>query len=142
MSPTAIALLIALFAGRDVPPAAPELTAAAERAVTLDGPLRGYDEAATLAILMVTADEESGFRMDAHGDSGRAKCAMQIWTREDVSTPELCMRAAIRNLRESQRMCPDELAAQYAGGCSVPAARRISARRRRKAAALVRAVAE
>lgn len=144
MSPIVAALLAAVLAGREPPPDAPALAEAAERAVAQLGPLRGQDEASTLALMLVTADEESGFRMTPPGsnDGGRAHCAMQVWGTADVSTPESCMLEALRNLRESQRMCPDELAAQYAGGCDRPAARRISARRRRRAAELVRQVGE
>ena len=138
MNATTLALLLALLSGREMPDEAPAL----ERAVRIEGPLRGYDERGTVAVMLATADEESGFRMDVHGDSGRAKCAMQLWSREDVSTPEACMLVALRNMKESQRMDAGAPLAQYCGGRDRPAARRMSARRIRKAAELVRQVGE
>ena len=136
------ALLAAVLGGRETPQDATAIAEAVEAAVGESGPVEGTTEAETVALLLVTADEESGFRMDVVGDAGRAICAMQVWgPRERLGSVDGCVKAALAAMREGRRLCPSEPLASYAGGCNRPAARRISAWRRARARRAVASLA-
>lgn len=141
MGLTTALLLAAVLGSRPEPPGALALANAAEASVSVLGPIPGTSAQKTIALLLVTADEESGFRMDRTGDSGHSHCAMQVWTDADVSTPDACMRAALEIMHASRRECGKaHPLARYCGGCDRPAAQRIADRRERRAAAVVRSV--
>lgn len=137
-----VALLGAMFIGKEAPSTVPVLARAAEIAIAELGPVNGTTEAETLARLLVTADEESHWDPEAEGDHGHSHCAMQVWApRETTDTPEKCMHAALAVMHESRRMCGAANAlGQYCGGCDRPAAKRISEHRIKRAKLLVQTV--
>jgi hypothetical protein len=100
------------------------------------------------AIVLVTAMEESGFRMDATGDSGHSHCMLQIWTRnqrerDEVATVDGCVRIGVQRFEESAKIArahghSEWELAQYAGGYERAGARALAERRLRRALQLAR----
>lgn len=70
------------------------------------------------AILTAVAFRESSLIANAVGDSGHAKCAMQIYDGPDslLEDPIACVRRGAEMLRESRRMDPKNPIAFYARG--------------------------
>jgi len=134
------AILLSLVLGGDpLPDDALAIAMASQRAVELDGPMAGTDQAETIARLLVTAHEESRFDMSRTGDSGHSHSAFQIWADATLTdTPEKAASVALRMLKDSAAHCPGHILAQYAGGCDRPLAQRISDHRVTRAASLLR----
>jgi transglycosylase-like protein with SLT domain len=90
-------------------------TAIAIADVARETPLfEGDDGRKTAALLVAIAWHESRFRQDAVGDKGRSHCLVQISnsnfdslgvTREELQDPKVCLRAGIRMIKESFRVC-------------------------------------
>lgn len=120
MSADAIVLLLLM---RALVPGAPDAPALAS-AIVASGAT--WDEATWLVGI---AYRESGFRLNAVGDQGRAKCAMQVHhaPREALTDANVCVRAGLYILRASMRLCPSQPLAAYAGArCGSDVAGRIT----------------
>lgn len=125
-----------------------ELAGAIARRVDVEAPLFRDDEdkRKTAALLVAIAYRESGFRLDAVGDSGTSYCALQVssgagGTRAMLKDADLCVLGGFRVLQWSVRSCPAAPVALYASGlrgCAMARARRISRDRMAIAARLVR----
>lgn len=126
-----------------------ELAGAIARVVESEAPLFKDDasKVKTAAFVVVVAYRESSFRLDAIGDGGRARCAMQLWSapKEVLTDADMCVRIGFDRLRESARICgASNVLGVYASGpngCSSEAARRISRDRMALAAWVARKVA-
>ncbi len=76
------------------------------------------DSETEAAVLTAVAFRESSLRLDAVGDSGHAKCAMQIYDGPAslLTDPIACVRRGTEMLRESRRVDPLYPIAFYARG--------------------------
>ena len=143
---TAVALSMILGSETPRPRDADALANAIGAVVDHESPWEDKSQNQLKALLLVTAYEESHFRMDAIGDSGKAHCALQIHASpSSVATTESCVRVGIQFMRESARMAhalghPDRPLAQYCGGILVPKAQRIAVARIARALKLARDV--
>lgn len=119
MSPDAALLVLlmrALGGGVDVEPLARAIVATDAT----------WDEALWLVAI---GQRESGYRLNAVGDQGAARCAYQLH-RAPVAVltdAALCTRLALHALRASVRLCPSMPLAAYAGArCGSDTAARIT----------------
>ena len=118
-----------------------DLARAVADIVTVDAPMPWRSREETAAVLVVSAWEESRFRMDAVGKLGE-RCALQVLPRDRaearrLSSTAACVRRALEILRASARLCPDAPLAPYCGSCRSGLARRRSAKRLALAASLL-----
>lgn len=143
MTPAFVLALAQLLHPHSAPTRAELAFARAVAAVaSVDAPMPGMTREATAALLVTTGFEESRFRNDVRGDHGFAVCSMQVHARGAEArrlerSLVACVRRGLEIMRASARACPSAPLGGYCGGCSRPAARRISARRLALAAALL-----
>jgi hypothetical protein len=131
VNPAAVLALVAAL-HRDAPRAGDvqAVSAAIAHVVAHDPLPPGWTPRYAAAALVVTAWDESRFRMGVVGDGGRARCAMQVWGPESLARdPVACVRWALAIMREGYRVCPEVPLAPYCGGCRGLRARDIARHR-------------
>lgn len=95
-----------------------DVAIASNTVVDADNPAFGSPEM-DVAVLLVTAWEESRFKVDAVGDGGDSLGAWELQRTPAVVAFDLAQSTplAYAKLRESARQCPDAPLAPYIGGC-------------------------